>query len=223
MKVRTRKQRCAILGGGGHGAVLIEAAKASRLIVPVCVLDADKTRWGKDLLGIPIVGGDELLGTLAADGVTSFVIGLGGTGDNGPRRRLYERALAAGLHPCTIRHPSAVVSPSAMLGEGTVVLAGAIVGTRAVAGVNVIVNSGAIFEHDCVIGDHVHLASGATLAGGVRVGEEAHIGAGATIREQLSIGARAVVAAGAVVIRSVRDGDKVAGVPAASLSLRSSS
>jgi sugar O-acyltransferase (sialic acid O-acetyltransferase NeuD family) len=221
VKERAVKVRCAIVGGGGHGAVLIEAALTSGEIEPVCVLDADKTLWGKELLGIPILGGDELLPSLPADAVTSFLVGVGGTGDNVPRRRLYERALAAGLRPCTLRHPSAIVSPSARLGAGTVVLAGAVVGTRAVIGANVIVNSGVIVEHDCIVGDHVHLASGATLGGDVQIGEESHIGAGATVREQIKIGPRALVAAGAVVVRHVSEGDRVAGVPASSLLGRS--
>lgn len=214
---------CVILGGGGHGAVLIEAAQACGDIDPVCILDGNAETWGKELLGVPIKGGDELLPTLLAEGVTGFLIGLGGTGDNQPRRRLYEQAMMHGLRACSLRHPAAVISPSAVLGPGTVVLAGAIVGTRVVMGANVIVNSGVILEHDCLIEDHVHLASGATLAGGIRVAQAAHIGAGATVREGVSIGARAVVAAGAVVIRDVCDGDTVAGVPACSLSSRSRS
>ena len=217
------KRRCVIIGGGGHGAVLIEAAQACGDIDPVCVLDSDAKMWGGQLLGVPIKGGDELLPTLLADGITTFLIGVGGTGDNVPRCRLYERALASGLRACLLRHPAAIISPSAVLGPGTVVLAGAIVGTRVVTGANVIVNSGAILEHDCHIGAHVHLASGATLAGGIRVAQAAHIGAGATVREGVSIGARAIVAAGAVVIRDVSEGDTVAGVPACSLSSRSRS
>lgn len=217
------KPRGVIAGGGGHGAVLLEAASAEGEIEIVCVLESDPIRWGKELLGIPIRGGDELMPKLRSEGVTHFLVGLGGTGDNGPRIRVYERALASGLQPWVLRHPSAVVSPSAVLGAGTVVLAGAIVGARAVIGANVIVNTGVILEHDCVVADHVHLASGATLAGGIRVREAAHVGAGATIREGLTIGARAVVAAGAVVIRDVVAGDTVAGVPACSLSSRSRS
>ena len=217
------KLLCAIIGGGGHGAVLIEAALACGDVEPVCVLESDARLWGTELLGIPIRGGDELLPTLLAEGITAFLVGLGGTRDNGPRRRLYERAVASGLHAPLLKHPAAVVSLSAVLGPGTVVLAGAIVGTRVLTGANVIVNSGVILEHDCVIEDHVHLASGATLAGNIRVAQAAHIGVGATVREGVSIGAGALVAAGAVVIRDVSEGDIVAGVPACSVSSRSRS
>lgn len=203
-----------ILGGGGHARVLIESLYPSGLAENVCVLDKDRSLWGKDLLGVPVLGGDELLPELVHQGATHFVVGLGSVGDNRPRQRLFELGLSAGLIPLTIIHPAAIFSKWAKMGAGTVIFPGAVVNTDAFLGVNVIVNTGAIVEHDCVIGDHVHVATGSRLCGAVQVANGAHIGAGATIREGVSIGAGAVVGAGALVLKDVEPGTVVVGVPA---------
>jgi sugar O-acyltransferase (sialic acid O-acetyltransferase NeuD family) len=197
--------------------VLIDLMRESGLGEPHGILDADASRWGGELDGVPILGGDELLSQLADAGVSSFVVGLGSVGETRPRRRLFSLALEHGLEPLTLRHPSALCSSAATLSAGCQLLPGSIVNAGASLGVDVIVNSGAIVEHDCVVGDHVHVATGARLASGVHVGEGAHVGIGAVVRQGISIGKHAVIGAGAVVVRDVRGETTVVGVPAAPL------
>jgi UDP-perosamine 4-acetyltransferase len=211
---------CVILGGGGHASVVIEAMLESRAGVPRVILDRDRARWGKTVLDIPIVGGDDMLGDLVKKGITHFAVGVGGVGDNGPRRRLFEQAQAHGLAAVTVQHPAAVRSRRTKVGEGSVLLAGAMVNAGAILGRNVIVNTGAIVEHDCTVGDHVHIASGATVASSVRIGEGAHVGAGATVRQGLTVGRGAIIGAGAVVVKDVAPGTVVVGIPARLLRAR---
>jgi UDP-perosamine 4-acetyltransferase len=206
-----------VLGGGGHAAVLIETLRVAGQDIAKAVLDLDPDLWGTDILGVPILGDERQFPRLILEGADCFVTGVGSTGNNEPRRRVFASGIEHGLPPLTILHPTAYIAPSAQLGAGCQILPRAIVHTRARLGVNVLVNTGAIVEHDCVVGDHTHIATGAQLAGGVIVGEAAHIGAGATIRQGIRIGANALVGAGAVVVRDVPDGWVVAGVPAREL------
>lgn len=208
----TDKPRCVILGGGGHARVLLDCLQRAGNAVIHGILDAEDR--GEDLFGVPILGDDDLLPELAAQGVTHFAVGLGGTGDNRPRQRLYTLALSHGLKPLTILHPTAIVSPWATLGAGCQLLPGVIVNAGAALGENVLVNSGAIVEHDCVVGDHAHIATGARLASTVQIGALAHVGAGATVRQVARIGEGAVVGAGAVVVKDVSPWTVVIGVPA---------
>jgi len=208
------RPRCIIIGGGGHARVLIDTLQQSGTADLHGILDPQTV--GTMIYGVAVLGGDELLPTIAAD-VTHFVIGLGGTQNNSPRQRLFEAALAHRLLPLSVIHPTAICSPRADLAAGVQILAGAIVNAGAQLGQNVLVNSGAIVEHDCSIADHVHIATGARLAGGVKVGLGAHIGAGATIRQYVTIGSRSVVGAGAVVIRDVLPETVVVGIPAKAL------
>lgn len=205
---------CVVLGGGGHAKVLIESLRLSAGATPRVILDADRSLWGTEVLGVPVLGGDDRLSAVVAEGITAFVVGVGGVGDNRPRRRLFELAVSYGLTPVTARHPSAIVSPSCGIGAGTVLFPLAVVNAGVSIGMNVIVNTGAIVEHDCRIADHVHLATGARLTSGVTVGAEAHLGAGSVVRQGITIGDRAIVGAGAVVVRDVQPGTIVVGVPA---------
>jgi UDP-perosamine 4-acetyltransferase len=208
--------RVVITGAGGHARVVLEILTLNGGIEVFGLTDPDAALHGADVLGFPVLGGDELLPALRRRGATHFIVGVGGTADNTARRRVYDAALRH-LAPSSAIHPRAVVSPAARLGRAVAVMAGAIVNPGAVVGDNVIINTGAIVEHDCVVDDHAHVATGATLCGGVEVGALAHVGAGATVRQQVKIGPHAVVGAGAVVIRDVGPGTVVVGVPARAL------
>lgn len=212
--------RCVMLGAGGHARVLLDVLRVARSARPVAVLDAAAPGRGGDVLGVPILGGDALLPYMRRLGVRHFVLGLGSTEDNGPRRRLYARAVAAGLLPLSVIHPHALISPFARLGAGCQVLPGSVINAGTRLGDNVIVNSGAIVEHDCRVGSHVHIATGARLGGGVTVEELAFIGLGACVRQGLTIGRAAVLGAGAVAVKDLAPGIVAAGSPARPLKRR---
>lgn len=212
--MKRQKTRCLVLGGGGHARMLIESLRLSGLAEPSAVLDADCSLWGQEVLGVPVVGGDDQIPALQARGIRHFVVGVGVSGAKNLRRRLFELARARGLEPISVVHPAAVVSALATVAPGAQILPMAIVNIGAVIGANAIINSAAVVEHDCEVGAHAHVASGAVLAGGVRVGAEAQIGAGAVVKPGVQIGRRAVVGAGAAVVKDVPTGTVVAGVPA---------
>jgi sugar O-acyltransferase (sialic acid O-acetyltransferase NeuD family) len=205
------------VGAGGHAKAVLEALAAMGGYEVVGLLDPKQELWGTRLLGVEVLGDDDLLERQYHGGVAHAFIGLGGVGDTRPRRRLYELVRSRGFEMVAAIHPSAVVSESARVGEGPTILANAVVGADASLGEDVIVNSGAVVEHDCRIGDHVHVATGARLASGVEVGAGAHVGLGASVVQGITIGAGAIVGAGAAVVRDVAPGTVVAGVPAREL------
>lgn len=202
------------LGAGGHAKVVLETLAAVGGYEVVGLLDPRRELWQTEVLGVPVLGDDDLIGSHYDSGVRHAFIGLGSGADTRPRARLFELARSAGLEPVDAVHPAAVVSPSATSGPGFTVFAGAVVNADARLGADVIVNTGALVEHDCRLGDHVHVATGARLASGVEVEDGVHVGAGATVIQGLRVGAGSVVGAGAVVVRDVDRGVVVAGVPA---------
>ena len=75
-----RKNYCVVLGGGGHAAVLIEALCAAGSNIARAILDNDESQWGRDIFGVPVLGGDNLLADLAGQGADCFIVGLGAVG-----------------------------------------------------------------------------------------------------------------------------------------------
>jgi len=202
------------LGAGGHAKVVIEILRMDGRYELIGLLDRTEETKGMSVLGVPILGDDRLLLPLRESGIQHFFMGLGSAGNIEPRRNLYTCAVGHGFVPISAIHPRAIISPSAMLGVGVTIAAGAVLNASATLGANVIINTGAIVEHDCKLGDHVHVATGARLASTVHVGASAHIGAGASIRQCVRIGEGAVVGAGAVVVNDVEPWTVVVGVPA---------
>jgi sugar O-acyltransferase (sialic acid O-acetyltransferase NeuD family) len=202
------------LGAGGHAKVLIEILQAVGIVEITGLLDVDPRLWKTKQLGIVVLGSDELLPKLFADGIRQVFIGVGGAGGSDLRRKLFAKAQHPGFVVIPCIHPSAVISPSAVFGEGPNVMAAVVVNASARIGANVIVNTGAIVEHDCILEDHSHVAPRAQLASAVTVGEGAHIGIGASVMQCIRIGRNAVVGAGAAVVSDVPDDAIVVGVPA---------
>ena len=201
-----------VLGAGGHATVVIDALKAAGARVQG-ITDLDSGTHGKRILGVPVLGTDDVILENPADGIV-LVNGVGSTETSDARTKIYERFCGAGYAFRTVIHPSAIIAESAEISDGAQVMAGAVLQPACRIGANTIVNTRASVDHDCVIGAHVHVAPGAVLGGGVEVGDGVHIGAGATVIQRVKIGAGALVAAGAAVVSDVSPGARVAGVPA---------
>jgi acetyltransferase EpsM len=114
----------------------------------------------------------------------------------------------------TLIAPTAFVSPTARVGQGSIVQRGVLVGRNARLGTGVKLNCGAQIHHGARVGDFTTVAPGARILGNVRIGSRTYIGSEAVILPRIRVGADAVVGAGAVVCRDVGDDVVVKGVPA---------
>ncbi len=195
-----------LLGGGGHGAVVAEAARSCGWTVTGYLDDAGQTAAAR-LVGLECLGAIDAL-----DRIPAAALGHAAVGDPTLRRRWMDALAARAAGP--IVHESAVVSPSARLAEGSFVGPRAVINARAVVGRGVIVNSGAIIEHDCVLGAFCHVAPGAVVGGAAVVGEQCTIGLNATVLPGVRIGVRATLGAGSVAVAGVPDGVTAVGNPA---------
>ena len=201
------------IGAGGHSQVVLEILQLTGYNI-IGLLDNNPTTWGKTVLNVPVLGGDQLLTSLRSEGVEFAFIGVGTIGKTDHRIRIYENLLTIGMKVIKAIHPSAIISSFTLFGQGVTVMAGAIINPGSKIGDNVIINTGAIIEHDCRIGDHTHIAPSATLSGNVIVGIGSHIGIGAVVKQGVTIGDNSIVGAGAVVVNNVPNNVTVVGVPA---------
>ncbi len=187
-----------IYGGGGHGKALIELIQAEGTYQVAGIVD-DSLPVGARVLGLPVLGGQEILSSLYQHGLRLAANAVGGIGNVSVRIRVFERLAENGFDCPTLRHPTACIEASAVLSPGVQVMPKAYIGSEARLGFGVLVNTGAIVSHDCEIGEYANISPGAMLAGEVQVGRGALIGMGATINLQVRIGAGARIGNSATV------------------------
>lgn len=164
-----------ILGAGGHGKSVAEAALLAGVWQNIVFLD-DAWPQVSEALGFPVAG--KVSATAEWQGRCQGAIAA--VGNNAVREQWIGHIEGAGVELVSVIHPRSWVSPSAVIGAGTAIMAGAVVGTVSSLGKGVIVNSNATVDHDVVIGDYAHLGVGVQLAGGVKVGCRAWLQAGSS-------------------------------------------
>ena len=203
-----REPAVLVLGAGGHAKVVVSTLLAAGRAV-AGLLDDDARTHGTRVLGLPVLGPLAELERRGAEAAVAAVIAVG---DNAARKRIAARFPGAAW--ATAVHPRAEVHPSARLGPGSVVFAGAVVQPEAELGAHVVINTGASVDHDARLGDFVHLAPGARLAGAVVLGEGVFLGMGAAALPGVEVGAWTTVGAGGVVVEDLPAGVTAVGVPA---------
>jgi len=195
-----------IIGAGGHGKVVLDAALSAQQPISYLVDDAPACSV---LLGLSVVPTSDADWRAARH--FDFLVAVG---DNLRRSLLFQQMLAKGGTPTTIIHPSAIVSKHAIIGRGTVLCAGAVVNAGAVIGENCILNTATSIDHDCQIGDHVHICPGVHLAGNVTIGKGAFVGIGSSVIPGKKVGSWSKLGAGSVVVHDIPDQVIAFGVPA---------
>jgi len=194
-----------LIGGGGHGVVVAEAARVGGIALAGFLDDDPDAPLKEHLRKLGKISGLDYPDMLRHHDVILTI------GDIATRRTLIGR-LADDL--VTVIHPTAWVSPSAVVAGGVFVGPHAVVNSHASVAPHAIINSGAIIEHHCSIGENTHIAPGVALGGETRIGSDTLIGVGARTIPGVSVGARCAVGAGSVVISNVAEGETVMGVPA---------
>ncbi|MBK9135499.1 MAG: acetyltransferase [Betaproteobacteria bacterium] len=206
-----------VVGAGGHGCVVADALLATGVQV-LGFIDEDEARHGSHCIGLPVLGGDRTLERHVPEALrlANGIGGVGGVraaGEPGRRESVQRRLETRGWIFLGVRHPSAIVAPSAAVDESAQLLAGSVVQPGARVGRGAIINTRSVVEHDSVVGAFAHVAPGAVLCGGVVLGDGVHVGAGAVVRQGLRIAASTVIGVGAAVVRDCSGGTWV-GVPA---------
>ena len=186
-----------IYGASGHGLVVADIAKSCGY-ENIVFLDDDTS---KGFLKFEDIKENR-------DYHISF-----GIGNNQIREKLYKKVKENGFFTPILIHPSSIISSSAKIEEGTVIMPNVVVNAKAYIGKCVILNSSCVVEHESIIGDFVHISPKAAIAGDVKIGNFTHIGIGSSIIQCLEIGKNSIIGAGSVVLKNIGDFKKAYGNP----------
>lgn len=170
------KIRLLVVGAGGHGRQVAEAAELSGMFEVAGFLD-DSLPTDETVIGYPVLG--QVSSAVTHRHVCDQAIVA--IGNNSLRATLIQQLVAARIEIATVVHPKAFVSPRAQVAAGATVMAGAVVGTEASIGMGAIVNCGAVVDHQAKVMDYGHCGLNVCMAGGSVLGRGSWMKAGSSI------------------------------------------
>lgn len=140
-----------ILGAGSFGQVIREIAEAMDYFGEIVFLDDDP-----ELGSGPLADYKKLR--------SKFRYAYAAFGKNDLRSKWMNHLKAAGYVLPTLIHPTAVISPSAILGQGVSVLPKACIHTNASIGAGSIIGLGVLIDHDVLMGNYSLIQTGSVVA-----------------------------------------------------------
>lgn len=203
----TRRQQLVVLGTSLLSPDIADLATDAGFEVTGFVENRDRSKCEADFDGRPVHWIDDCESLTATH---LAVCGLGTT----TRSLFTDQAAAVGFGFATIIHPTAHVSQTSTIGEGSIVGVNVVIASHSEIGRHVLLNRGSTVGHNTKIGDHVSVLPGANIAGACVIGRAAYIAMGAIVTDRVSVGEESVVAAGAVVVEDVPPKVQVVGIPA---------
>ncbi len=201
-----------LVGGGGHAKVCIEILQNMNTYQIIGIIDEYKPIGSSVYPPYKVTHNTLTITNFPKE--TLFLVTIGRTKENHPRKTIYEQLKAQGARFATIIAKNAVVAKTVKISQGTVIMNRAIVHPHSVIGENCVINTAAIVEHDCFIGDHTYVAPAAVINGGVRIGKNCLIGSNAVVLQERTIADDVIVGAGAVVTSDLLEPGVYVGCPA---------
>jgi sugar O-acyltransferase (sialic acid O-acetyltransferase NeuD family) len=200
-----------LIGGGGHCRSCVDVIREEGKWPIAGIVESDDVVKPQPCLGVNVIGFDRDLPELLKR-TPYCLITVGQVKSADLRASIFQRLITLGAKFPTIISPHSYVSPSATLGQGTIIMHQALVNAQAQIGQNVIINSQALVEHDAVIGDHCHLSTGAKVNGGVQIGSGCLIGSGSIVKQGVTIADNVIIGAGSLVLSDIEQPGVYTGV-----------
>lgn len=135
-------------------------------------------------------------------------------GEPSIRKLLFDKCKKNNFNIATLIDPSAVISQTASIGEGSIITTHCTIASSSIIGINVAVNVKTIIGHDITINDHSVLSSMVNVGGNCIIGSSTYIGMGAMIKEGLIVGNDVILGMGSVLHNNLVDDVIALGNPA---------
>ena len=193
-----------LLGAGGHCSAVIDVIEQHGLFTIAGIVDKT-TQSSENVNGYKIIGVDDDLELLSRR-YSYALVTVGQIRDSGIRKNLFNKLKVLGYNKLKVlgyklpvfASPSAYISKSAKVEEGTIVMTNAFIGANVNIGSNCIINTSSVIEHDTKIGKNCHIATSAVVNGGVNIGDEVFIGSNSTVIQNKKVPDNFFVKAGCI-------------------------
>lgn len=152
-----------IIGAGGLGQVVAESAQMSGRYTKIAFLDDDPTE--EKSRQFSIIGATNEIEKYVDD----FVYAIPAFGSNEKRYELMLELKNCGYKIPRIIHPTAYISPTVSIGEGTIIRPNAAISRNVVIEECCLINMGALIDHRCHIGRCTHIPMGCVVRGEITI------------------------------------------------------
>lgn len=136
-----------------------------------------------------------------------ILLGIGYKNVNQNRTFFFHKMKQMGYQIVTYIHPSAVVSPTAKIGEGSFVLSNSVIEPYVIIKENVLIWSNCTIAHHSEVESHCWIASNSIISGQAKVKEYTFIGVGSTICNEVTIGAKNIIGAACMISKNTNSNE----------------
>ena len=151
----------------GGGIQIVDILQDESIADDIRIYDDDEEAQGRNVLGVPIVGTlDRLLSDISDGLVDSAVIAVGSIA---PREVLFSRYSKSSLAFPNIISSRAIVSRSATLGKGNIILPNVYIGPKVKIQHNNYFTTASVINHDSTIGSNCYFSTSVSVAGRVTI------------------------------------------------------
>jgi sugar O-acyltransferase (sialic acid O-acetyltransferase NeuD family) len=173
------EMRVAIVGAGGYGRVTLDVLLASGFGDRVIgFYDDAHTALSGEVRGVPILGDVGMLKSMLSVEPVHIIVAIT---DNQARLQVANSLRALGAQFLATVHPEAYVSGAAVVGDGSVVAAGAIVHPDAAVGSHCFLGPRSVVDRDAEVGAGTWISAGAIVGPGARVGARVVLGQNSSV------------------------------------------
>lgn len=194
------------------------AGKLGRELYDIATrINEDEKRWDEILFIDEVYNGEFFYGARVVrperlgNNAIQVVIANGTPSE---RKCIREKVEGFGFELTNLIDPTAIISPTAVLGSGIIITPYSSISSNAVIHNNALIQSYVRVGHDIEVGCDSVISANVGIGGRTRIGDRTYIGLGAVIQDELSIGDDSIIALGSVVHTNVDQGVIVAGNPA---------
>lgn len=187
-----------LIGCGGHTKVCADLILQNKSFIIAGVVCDNKN----GVYNLPHIGFDKDLKKLRKK-YKYALITVGQINSAKKRLRLFDTLKNLNYSLPQIMSKQSMVSKSAKIDEGTIIMDRAVIHQDVEVGSNSIINTGAIIEHDVVVGNNTHVSTGAIINGNVKIGNNVFIGSGSIIVNNIKIKSNSFIKAGTLVKKDI--------------------
>lgn len=211
-----------IFGCGGHTKIVLDCIKLGKNYTPIGFID-EKNHDLAISKKIKYLGSLKNFNNIIKGHEPHNLLGVVAIGSNIVRRKIVSKInkLNNKFKWANIIHPSAVISETAKIGTGNMILAGSIICSETKIHNHVSINTGTYIDHNNVFFDFSSTGPGVVTGGNVKVGAQSFLGIGCAIRHNITIGSNTVIGGQSFVCKNCKSDSLYYGIPTKRIKKRS--